>query len=167
MLDADTFRGIHARLPELGGVVLDATQKLMKTGLGVTAAELARMYNAPTTLNSNTRAGGPEEGLLRGEGLSSLAPRASIDFFSGLSLERDRQQQMQQQQAAARGGTGNSSARDSTLTNGGCVGVYVLEHRVEVCVRRSVCAVRLPLVTFSRQQYVWAGIVQEALPLQF
>lgn len=115
MLDADTFRGINARLPELGGVVLDATQKIMKNSLGATAAELAKMYNAPATLNSNTRAGGPEEGLREG---SSMAPRASIDFFSGLSLA-DRQQQ---QQATARGGTGNSTC-DSALPNGGCLGV--------------------------------------------
>jgi hypothetical protein len=81
MLDADTFRGINARLPELGAVVLEATQKLLKNSLGITAAELAQLYNAPATLSSNTRAGGPEEGLR-----DSLLPRASIDFFSGLSI---------------------------------------------------------------------------------
>jgi hypothetical protein len=81
MVDADTFRGVNARLPELGAVVLEATQKLMKTNCGVTAAGLAQMYNAPITLNSNTRAGGPEEGLRE-----SLMPRASIDFFSGRSV---------------------------------------------------------------------------------
>lgn len=80
-MDADTFRGVNARLPELGAVVLEATQKLMKTSCGVTAAELAEMYNAPITLNSNTRAGGPEEGLRE-----SLMPRGSMDFFSGRSL---------------------------------------------------------------------------------
>jgi hypothetical protein len=85
MLDADTFRGINARLPELGAVVLEATQKLMKNSLGVTAAELAQLYNAPATLSSNTRAGGPEEGMRE-----SLMPRASIDFFSGLSVGESR-----------------------------------------------------------------------------
>jgi hypothetical protein len=40
------------------------------------------MYNALAMLNSNARAGGPEEGMWE----SSLMLRASIDFFSGRSL---------------------------------------------------------------------------------
>lgn len=57
MVDADTFRGINARLPELGAVVLEATQKLMKNSSGVTAADLAQMYNAPAAaLSSSARA---------------------------------------------------------------------------------------------------------------
>jgi hypothetical protein len=83
MVDSDTFKGINARLPELGAVVLEATQKLMQHSSGCTAADLAQMYNAPATLNSNARAGGPEEGMRE----SSLMPRPSIDFFSGRSVD--------------------------------------------------------------------------------
>jgi len=84
-VDADTFRGVHARLPELGAAVLEATQKLMKHSCGMTAAELAQMYNAPSTLNSNVRAGGPEE-----NGNHSMFMRSSLDFFSAGSAVESR-----------------------------------------------------------------------------
>jgi hypothetical protein len=49
MMDSDTFRGIHARLPELGGAVLEATQKLLRNNsiAGPSAQEIAEMFSMP------------------------------------------------------------------------------------------------------------------------
>jgi hypothetical protein len=49
MMDSDTFRGIHARLPELGGAVLEATQKLLRnnSSAGPSAQEIAEMFSMP------------------------------------------------------------------------------------------------------------------------
>lgn len=47
ILDSETFRGIHSRLPELGSVVLEATQKLLRSRVGPSAQELASMFSSP------------------------------------------------------------------------------------------------------------------------
>jgi hypothetical protein len=48
-MDSETFRGIHARLPELGGAVLEATQKLLhnNSAAGPSAQEIVEMFTAP------------------------------------------------------------------------------------------------------------------------
>jgi hypothetical protein len=49
MMDSETFRGIHARLPELGGAVLEATQKLLRnnSSAGPSAQEIVEMFSMP------------------------------------------------------------------------------------------------------------------------
>jgi hypothetical protein len=44
VVDSETFKGISSRLPELGGVVLEATQKLVRGYHGPTAQEIAAMF---------------------------------------------------------------------------------------------------------------------------
>jgi hypothetical protein len=49
MMDSETFRGIHARLPELGGAVLESTQKLLRnnSSAGPSAEEIAEVFSMP------------------------------------------------------------------------------------------------------------------------
>lgn len=51
MIDSETFRGIHSRLPELGGAVLEATQKLLRNNqaAGPNAQELVELFSMPPT----------------------------------------------------------------------------------------------------------------------
>eukprot|EP00775_Hariotina_reticulata_P002698 gene2698-2998_t len=44
VVDSETFKGISSRLPELGGAVLEATQKLVRGYHGPTAQEIAAMF---------------------------------------------------------------------------------------------------------------------------
>lgn len=46
-MDSETFRGVNSRLPELGGVVLEATQKLLRSRAMPSAQELASMFSCP------------------------------------------------------------------------------------------------------------------------
>jgi uncharacterized membrane protein YgcG len=62
MVDAETFKGISSRLPELGGVVLEATQKLMHAASGMTAAQLAALYNQPASVAAASAGGGNGRG---------------------------------------------------------------------------------------------------------
>jgi hypothetical protein len=88
MLDAETFKGISSRLPELGGAVLEATQKPIEVATGMPITALVQLYNAPGTATAAAAAAAAASGTANGRGAGAAASGAYGGYYGSAAQGR-------------------------------------------------------------------------------